>query len=259
MRNTPRWVLLGGTLGLGLLAASALPAAADVLMIQGSTTFNSRLVVPYQAEIEATSGYKLVVIPNKSSVGLLALLEERTDLAMISTALESEVALLKKGNPAMPLERLHSFPISQTRAAFAVHPSNPVRSLDAATMRRILLGEIGNWKMLGGPDLALKVVVVREGGGVQLSVEGALLDGKHMKPHDPIMVGLADQVVQAVAQEPGALGLAQSGILQKSGLPELVTDRVIQQQLSLVSRDEPTAARQAVIDAARTVANAHLK
>jgi hypothetical protein len=46
--------------------------------------------------------------------------------------------------------------------------------------------------------------------------------------------------------------------LQKSGLPELVTDRLVQQQLSLVSLDDPTPTKRAVIDAVLTIAKTHL-
>lgn len=248
-----------GIFGVGLVVTSSFFASADVLMIQGSTTFNSRVIVPYQAVIENAAGHKLTVVPNKSSVGLLALFEGRADLAMISTALEDEIAVLRKTNPQLPFERLHNFKISETRAAFAVHSSNTVRSTDGATMRRILLGDIGNWSALGGADLPLKVVMVRDGGGVQTSVQSAILAGQQVKPHDLVSVGIGEEVVKIVGQEPGALGLTQLGIVQKSGLPELATDVTVKQQLNLVCLDAPTPIKRAVIDATISVARIHLK
>ena len=68
-------------------------AAADPITIQGSTTFNRRLMEPHQEEIEAISGQQLTVIPNKSTPGLIALLEGRAQLAMISAPLEAEIEL----------------------------------------------------------------------------------------------------------------------------------------------------------------------
>jgi len=59
-------------------------ARAEDFMVQGSTTFTRRLMVPHQAAIEAASGHNLTVIPNKSIHGLTALFEKRADLAMIS-------------------------------------------------------------------------------------------------------------------------------------------------------------------------------
>jgi phosphate transport system substrate-binding protein len=241
-----------------VVAGSSLPARAENLVVQGSTTFNSRLIIPYQANIEAAAKQKLTVVPNKSSLGLLALFDGRADLAMISSSLESEVALLRKTAPKLPFENLRSFSVSRTRIAFAIHPSNPVRTADLDTVRNILLGKIDNWQTLGGPDLPLRVVVVREGGGVQFSVEAELLGGNRISPDNPIVVQIGTQVIKVVEQEPGALGLAQLGVLRERHLPELMTERFIEQQLNLVTLGEPTAAKRAVIDATRRVSIAKL-
>jgi phosphate transport system substrate-binding protein len=241
-----------------VLAASSGLASADNMIVQGSTTFNARLMAPYQSNIEAAAKQKLTVVPNKSSLGLIALFDGRADLAMISSSLESEVALLRKTAPKLPFENLRSFSVSRTRIAFAIHPSNPVRTADLDTIRKILLGKIDNWQTLGGPDLPLRVVVVREGGGVQFSVEAELLGGDHIAPDNPIVVQIGTQVIKVVEQEPGALGLAQLGVLRERHLPELMTERFIEQQLNLITLGEPTAAKRAVIDATRRVSIAKL-
>ena len=76
------------SLAAALLAAGICglwPASAEKFVVQGSTTFTTRLMTPYKAMIEAASGHTLDVIPSKSLFGLLALLEGRAHLAMIST------------------------------------------------------------------------------------------------------------------------------------------------------------------------------
>jgi ABC-type phosphate transport system substrate-binding protein len=231
---------------------------ADNLIIQGSTTFNARLMVPYQSMIEAAAKQKLTVVPNKSSLGLIALFDGRADLAMISSSLESEIALLRKTIPELPFDNLRSFNVSRTRIAFAVNPSNPVRATSLDTIRQILAGKINNWQMLGGPDLPLRVVVVREGGGVQFSVETELLGGEHIAPLNPIVVQIGTQVTKVVEQESGALGLAQLGVVRERHLPELMTERFVEQQLNLITLGEPTRAKRAVIDATRRVSIAKL-
>jgi phosphate transport system substrate-binding protein len=236
------------------LAANLSPVSADALVVQGSTTFAANLMALHQAAIEAKAGHKVIVIPNKSSTGLIALIEGRADFAMISTKIENEIALLRITNPNIPFERLRSFEVYRTRMAFAVHPTNPVHSVSPQTMRRVLLGEIKNWQELGGADLPIRVVMVRDGGGVQLSVETQLLGGAHIRPDNPIRVQISSQVVKVVEQEPGALGLAQLGKLREHRLPELTINIPIEQQLNLVTLGEPTPVMRAVIDAARSVA-----
>ena len=242
--------IIGGSIISALLPT---PTLADII-IQGSTTFNARLLIPHQADIEALSKQSLTVLPNKSSLGLMALFDRRAALAMISSSLESEVATLRKTMPDLPFDKLHSFHIASTRIAFAINPANPVRSANLDTIRRILLGEIDNWKALGGPDLPIKVVKVREGGGVQASVEAELLAGRHMTPAHSIDVQIGSQVTKIVAQAPEALGLAQLGRLKEQNLSELLTDGVIEQQLNLITFGQPTPEIQSVINASRRVA-----
>lgn len=241
-----------------ILVSIVTAASAQTSTIHGSMTFNSRIVEPYQADIEALAKRKLVVVANKSSLGLLALLEKRADLAMISASLDSEVAALRKERPDLPFERLRSFEISQTRIAFAVHPTNPVRSSDRKTMQDVLLGNLTNWRQLGGADLPIRLVMVRDGGGVQASVEAELLNNKRIASKDPIRVHISSQVIKMVEQEPGGLGLAQLGVLRQSKVPELVLDRPVAQVLNLVTLDEPNATTKAVIESVRQVAAAKL-
>jgi phosphate transport system substrate-binding protein len=260
LRNTRACWLRFATATIGcatlLIAAPSTAALANAVTLQGSTTFNQRLLIPHQGAIEAAAGQKLTVIPNKSTTGLLALFEGRADLAMISTTLESEVALLRQTHPDLPFDRLKGFSVTRTRIAVAVHPQNQVRQIDVDRLRRVLSGQITNWKELGGADLPIRIVAVREGGGVQLSLEAAL--GTKLAAKDVIRVQIGSQVPKVVEQEPAALGLAQLGLVRKHNLPELAFGQVVEQQLNLVSLGEPTAAMKAVIEASRIVATAKL-
>lgn len=233
---------------------AAAPAAADTLTLQGSTTLSNRLMLPHQKEIEALSRHKLVIVPNKSSLGLQALFEKNAQFGMISGPLEVEMIALRKLVPDAPFDQLRAFEIARTRMAFAVHPDNPVRKITIANLRRILLGEVRNWSEVGGRDLPIRLVTVREGGGVQASVESHVLQGQKIVAPDPIRVQISSQVVKVVLQEPSALGLAQLGVIRNAHAPEMELDDPVEQKLSLVSLGEPTPAMRSVIDAAREVA-----
>ena len=240
------------------LAAGAFvqPAAAETVSVYGSSTFYSQLLNPLQPAIESRSGHKLLVVSNKSSLGIMALFEKRADLAMISTSLESQIAVLKRTNPSLEFDKLKNFPVMNIRVAFAIHPRNTVPNVRVDQIRKILTGEITNWKALGGADMPIRVVIVR-GGGVPAAVESELLDGKPIAATEhAIYVQSGTQVMAVVGQEPGALGLAQLNLVQKHKLPELKTDRTVDQQLNLVSLAAPTPAMQAVIKATQEIAAA---
>lgn len=258
MLKTCRIAMTGWAAAIALAGAALIqPAAAETISVYGSSTFYSQLMNPLQSAIESKSGHKLMVVSNKSSLGIMALFEKRADLAMISASLESQIAVLKRTNNALEFDKLKNFPVMHIRAAFAIHPKNAVRNVSIDQIRKILTGEINNWKTLGGTDIPIRVVIVRGGGGVPTAVEAELLDGKPITATEhAIYVQSGAHVMAVVGQEPGALGLAQLNLVQKHKLPELKTDRPVDQQLNLVSLGEPTAAMRAVVKATQEIAAA---
>jgi phosphate transport system substrate-binding protein len=236
------------------LSAFMSQAIADTLIIQGSSTLNRRLFERHQAEIEQASGHELTVIPSRTMLGLIALLEGRAHLAMISAPLKSEVATLQKAMPGLPYERLQAHEIAATRVAFGVHQSNPVRKASLEQLKGILTGKITNWSALGGKDQPIRVAAVGGGGGVIGTVEATLLDGQRVSAPNVLYVKTAVQLVQVVEQEPNILGIGQISLVRQRGIPEIATERPIEQSLAFVTLGDPTPAMKAVIDAARQAA-----
>jgi phosphate transport system substrate-binding protein len=233
-------------------------AWAQTFVVQGSTTFSHNVMEPYQKAIEASSGHKLTVVPNKSSQGLVALFDKSANIAMISGPLENEIKRLKLNYPNLPFDQLRTFNISNTQMAFAINRDNPVHEITGDKVRRILLGEITNWRDLGGPDLPIRIVHVRGGGGVQASVESELLDGKPINAPNQIRVQVGAQVVKVVEELPEALGLTQLSIVLNSNTRELKTDRPVEQHLNLVTLGDPTPEMRKVINVTRSIAGTAL-
>lgn len=243
-------------MAMSILASTVLvhQASADTLIVQGSTTFARRLMDPHKATIETDAKHELTVIPNKSLPGLIALMEGRAHMAMISAPLASEIEALQKVMPGLRFERLQTHEILTTRIAFGLHPSNRIRKASLDQVKKILLGEITNWTALGGPDLPVRVVLVGGGGGVTTVMETELLGGQRVSGPHVIFVKTPVQLVQVIEQEPGAIGFAQLALTQQKGLPELVTERPVEQTLSLITLGDPTPAMNDVIQAARRAA-----
>lgn len=233
---------------VGLLTNSA---RAEALRVGGSTTFTSELMAPHQGEVERLSKQAIILLPNKSNLGVYGLFEGN-EVAMISSSWDDLLPELKKQKPNLPYDRLRIFNITKTRVAFSVNPKNALRYADLKTVGRVLKGELTNWKELGGPDLPIRLVMVREGGGVQASIE-ARLRLKIVAPK-AIRVQISSQVNKIVEQLPEGLGLAQIENLRDSKAVELKTDDSIAQELNLVTLGPPSPRTQAVIDAVKTIA-----
>jgi phosphate transport system substrate-binding protein len=233
--------------------------AAETVTIQGSSTVSNRLLIPFKDMIEAKSAQKLEITASKSAAGLVALLEGKADLAMTSAPLEVELVTVKELLPNANAATLHSTEVGKTRVAFAINSSNTAKTATLDQVKDILQGKLTNWKELGGPDLAIRVVAVRLGGGVLTTLENQLLDGKPVDGPHVIKVNNGSQVIKVVEQEPGAIGIAQLGLVKDAKLPELATNRAIEQRLFLVTKINPPQRVQSVVEAARFVADKELR
>ena len=128
-----------------------------------------KLLPPHQSEIERLSKQTIILLPNRSNLGVYGLFEGN-DLAMISSSWPDMLAELKKKRPHLPYDRLRIFKVTKTRVAFSVNLKN-AKHYANKTIGGILKGEFPSWKELGGADLPIKLVMVRQGGGVQASIE----------------------------------------------------------------------------------------
>lgn len=246
--------------GLVLFIASSIPVSAnDAIVVQGSSTVSSRLFIPFKSAIEEKSGQKVAVTSSKSSAGLIALLEGQAQMAMMSSPLEEEIPNIKKIMPTGDFSTLRAFEIGRTRAAFAVHPKNTTKPVSMSQLKDILTGKIANWKEVGGPDMPIRLVVVRQGGGVLSTVEAQMNGGKDIDIPNMIKVNNGSQVIKVVQQEEGAMGIAQLGLVTEAKLPELGTEKAIEQRLFLITKNAPSAPLQKVIDAARDIASRELR
>jgi phosphate transport system substrate-binding protein len=235
------------------LCLAQLPAVclADPIIIQGSTTFARHLLANQKQKLEADSGQEIALIPNKSLPGMIALLEGRAHIAMISAPLETELSVLKQLRPEAPVQHFRGHEIRRVPVAIIVNPANPVRSATLDQVRGILLGKITNWSELGGADVPIRAVLVGGGGGVTSVVLDQLLEGKQPLPSVTLYTKTPVQLVEIVKQEPGFVGFAQQELAKQRSAPELDTEQDIVQVLSLVTLGPPTQGMQNVIDAAR--------
>jgi phosphate transport system substrate-binding protein len=255
MSKSSGCAVLAAVVGIGCLSTlNDGSASAETLSIQGSPGFAEEVMGPFQERIEALTGDKLKVTTNATGIALIALLKGETDLAMISGPLDSIVAQLRKSRPDLPLQLLREFRVAKSRVAYPVNADNPVRSVPLAKVKQILSGQIVNWRELGGPDLPIRVVSLRNGGGSKRATRETLFGGERMTPRLETIVESEQEVVQTVAQDRGALGICRANLMKLHRLPELQTKVSIERSFSLVSLNEPTSAMRRVIAVTRSVA-----
>ena len=159
--------------------------------------------------ITAAFDNKLVSIEiaaNGSATAFSGLAAGTCDVGMSSRAVEeSEVSTLVErdlGDLRLPgAEHV----IALDGIAVVVHPSNPVRSLDRATLHDIYAGKIENWSVLGGKDAPIRLLS-RDGKSGTFDTFKHLVLGKDALSAKAVLFGENDTLSDKVASDPDAIG-----------------------------------------------------
>lgn len=236
-------------LALSLVMTMTSVAAAGPVSLHGSTTVNNMIITPKKAEIEKASGQQLDVVGNGSGRGIVDLVAGTAQIAMISAPLDDEVKKLNEKTPgSVDAARLKAHQIGESRVAFAVHPSNTVKSLTNAQLADVFAGKTKNWKEIGGPDQPVVIVAAQPGDGLRAMVEATMLKGASL-PADTRAMSNATQVAKIVAQLPGAIGILAPASIDSS-VSELRGDTPIVQPLILVTMGDESPEVHQVVEAA---------
>jgi phosphate transport system substrate-binding protein len=147
-----------------------------------------------------------------SGVGISALLNGTTDIADASrTMKKSEMEKLKSRYSSLGYE---------TKAAkdgitLYVNETNPVSELSIDMIKGIYLGEITNWKDVGGPDQKIILYGRENSSGTYVYFRDNVLDGKDYSPTMQSLPGTA-AVVNAVAKD--KIGIGYGGAAYAKGV-----------------------------------------
>ena len=193
---------------LWLALAYADPAEAQ--RIKGSDTvlpLTQELSEMYMKEHPSAT---VTVTGGGSGVGISALLEGTTDIAMASRRI--------KFNEKMKMKQAHHDPcevvVAYDALAIIVNPQNPVSKLTREQLEGIFRGKITNWKEVGGPDARI-VVYSREtsSGTYEFFKESVLHNKNYMS--SILSMPATGAIIQSVRQTKGAIGYVGLAYLNK--------------------------------------------
>jgi phosphate transport system substrate-binding protein len=191
---------------LMLAAAFALGAAAQ--KIKGSDT-----VLPVSQEgaetyMQLHPGARVTVTGGGSGVGISALLDGTTDIAMASRAIKfgERIKVSKAG------KQLRQAVVAYDALAVIVHPDNPVSHLTRAQLEAIFRGKITNWNQVRdpytgrrGPDLKIIVYSRETSSGTYEFFKTSVLREKNYMA-GVLSMPATGAVIQSVSQTRGAIG-----------------------------------------------------
>ena len=143
----------------------------------------------------------ITVTGGGSGVGISALLDGTTDIAMASRAIKFSEKMKLKQSGHEPCEVI----VAYDALAVIVNPGNPVKQLTREQLEKIFRGKITNWKEVGGEDAKI-IVYSREtsSGTYEFFKESVLQNKNYMS--GVLSMPATGAIIQSVSQTRGAIG-----------------------------------------------------
>lgn len=198
-----------------LAAVVPLSALAGPLTIKGSDTMVVLTQRWAEKYMKAHHEAKVQVTGGGSGTGLSSLINGTTDIATSSRPIkEAEQSQLRARFKSSGEE----VAVAKDGVTFYVNEKNPLTSLTIEQLRKIYLGDITNWKEVGGPDAPLVLYSRENSSGTYVFVKDHLLGGEDYSATAQTLPGTA-AVVNAVAKEKHGIGYG--GAAYAKGVKEL--------------------------------------
>ncbi|MEM2918407.1 MAG: phosphate ABC transporter substrate-binding protein [Candidatus Altiarchaeota archaeon] len=223
----------------------------DKLVIAGSTTVQPIIIKAAEIFSKKYPEIKIGVQGGGSGTGIRMISEGSIDIGASSRELSEEE---KRKHPELIAHK-----IALDCIVIIVHPSNPIENLTLEQVRKIFLGEITNFKEVGGPDKKIVVVQREDGGGTRVSFNELVMN------HTEVFVGALQKpssgaVRFTVSGNENAIGYVGIGYLDGTIKPIAIngvmpTEENIQngkyplaRNLYLITRGQPTGKVKNFID-----------
>jgi phosphate transport system substrate-binding protein len=198
---------------LTILATTA--TAATPLTVKGSDTMVVLAQRWAEEYMKANATTKVQVTGGGSGTGLSALINGTTDIATSSRPMkEAEQNKLRARYKTIGAE----IAVAKDGVTFYVNENNPLTSLTLEQLKKIYLGDVTNWKDVGGPDAPLVLYSRENSSGTYVFVKDNLLGGEDFAAAAQTLPGTA-AVVNAVAKEKNGIGYG--GAAYAKGVKEL--------------------------------------
>jgi phosphate transport system substrate-binding protein len=205
------------TLVAAALAALALPAlaAAAPVSVKGSDTMVILAQRWAEDYMKKNPSQKVQVTGGGSGTGLAALVNGTTDVADASRSIKpDEIAKIRERFNTVPVETV----VARDGVAIYVNEANPLLSLTQEQIKAIYLGDLTNWKDVGGPDARIVLYSRENSSGTYVFFKEHVLANADFAAEAQTLPGTA-AVVNAVAKE--RFGIGYGGAAYAKGVKEL--------------------------------------
>jgi phosphate transport system substrate-binding protein len=193
-----------------MFLGSASFALAGNIVIKGSTTVLPIAQKVAEAYMKENADVSISISGGGSGNGIKAIIDGTTDIADSSRFIkDKEVKLaVEKGVYPVP------FRVAYDCIIPVVHPSNPLKDITMDQLKAIYMGEVKNWKDIGGPDKKVVVISRDTSSGTYEVWEKKVMKKEKVFP-GALLQASNGAVAQAVEKNKYAIGYIGLGYLNK--------------------------------------------
>ena len=190
---------------------SASSLIAGELTIKGSTTLLPIAQKCAEAYMAENPDVKITISGGGSGNGIKAIIDSTADIGNSSRFIKSKEIKLAQSKNIYPVP----FRVALDCITPVIHPSNKVTDLTMEQLQNIYLGNITNWKEVGGKDAKI-VVIGRDSSSGTFEVWKKLVMHKKRVMPRALIIPSNGAIVQAVAKTPASIGYIGLGYLTKN-------------------------------------------
>ncbi|MGL4293250.1 MAG: phosphate ABC transporter substrate-binding protein [Bacteroidales bacterium] len=154
-----------------------------------------------EAFLKQNKGVKISVTGGGSGVGIAALEESNTDIAMSSRTIKPEETERLRRKNKKPKETI----IAYDALAVIVNPQNPVSKLTREQLEGIFRGKIKNWKEVGGENQKIIVYTRESSSGTYDFFLQKVMKRRNFSPA-ALSMPATGAIQESIRQTPGAIG-----------------------------------------------------
>ena len=186
---------------LGIVALFLMTGVTSAQKIKGSDTCLPLTQQEAESYMKENPAAKISVTGGGSGVGLAALIEGTTDIAMSSRKIKFDEKM-KLQNAGKSVSEVI---IAYDALAVVVNPENKVSKLTREQLEGIFTGKITNWKEVGGEDMKI-IAYSREtsSGTYEFFKESVLKNKNYM--NGILSLPATGAIIQSISQTKGAIG-----------------------------------------------------
>ena len=174
---------------------------AQKIVIKGSDTVLPLAQKEAEVFMKKNSGKSVTIIGGGSGVGISALLENSTDIAMASRKIKMDERMKMQDAGRAYKEVV----IANDALSVVVNPSNKVNNLTREQLEGIFTGKIKNWKEVGGDDMKIVVYSRETSSGTYEFFKEHVMNRKNYAS-SVLNMPATGAIIQSVSQTKGAIG-----------------------------------------------------